>query len=331
MSDFFVELFHTRGKPSVQQAKKWINHALAQYHRPPMNKMSYQHYASVLDVLRGLTKEDKWKDHKTQGADSLTKDVVRKIFEAPLTDPETKELDLVRLRNKALAILMIANGWHVKEVLLLRDAGVTDIPAFQDRDGKIRPKMVFRGIKAKEPVNTKNVVGCGCRGEHYALNTNCFYNVVKWYKTMVEKSDEFFFRKGICKLAKSQRDTHLDEDGNLEGRRFFRSHPTKKDNKYYPHRNMGRHSINKVFEFWNVELGENGEKLLPGKKLTTDQARKTFCTFGHRHTAQQNTGGAFPLSVGGANGRDPPQRSQDVCRGKYFPIGPTSTIQPGTT
>ena len=63
MSDFFVELFTKRGKPSVQQARKWLNHCLAQYHKPPMNKMHYQHYASVLDVLRGMTKEEKWKSH----------------------------------------------------------------------------------------------------------------------------------------------------------------------------------------------------------------------------------------------------------------------------
>ena len=285
MSDFFIELFQARGKPSVQQARKWLNHCLAQYQKPPMNKMHYQHYASVLDVLRGLTKEDKWKDHKTKGADSFTKEVVRKIFEASVSDPETGELDLVRLRNKALAILMIANGWHVKEVMRLRDAGVKDFPAFQDRDGKIRPKIAFRGIKAKEPINTKNVIGCGCRGEHYALNTNCFYNVVKWYIIKKEQSDDHFFRKGICRLAKVQRDSHLDEDGNLVGRRFFRTHPTKKDTKHYPHRNMGRGAVNGVFEYWNVELGEGGKKMVPGKKLTTNQARKTFCTFGHKHTA----------------------------------------------
>ena len=36
---FFIELFETRGKPSVQQAHKWINHALAKYHRPPVNNV----------------------------------------------------------------------------------------------------------------------------------------------------------------------------------------------------------------------------------------------------------------------------------------------------
>ena len=287
MSDFFIELFHVRGKPSIQQAHKWLNHVLAQNKRPPVNKMHHQHYASVLDVLRGMTKEDKWKSHKSKGAESFTKEVVRKIFEAQLVDPKTQELSLVRLRNKALAILMIGNGWHVKEVLRLRDDGVEDFPNYTDRDGKIRPKMVFRGQKAKEPVLTKNTVGCGCRGRHTVVNTNCFYNVLSWYKKKKEQSDAEFVEKKMCKMAQSQRDTHLNEDGTLETRRFFRSHPTKKDKFNYPHRNMGRGAINDVFEFWNVELGENGDKMVPGEKLTTNQARKTFATFGYRHTAHK--------------------------------------------
>ena len=31
MEDFFVDLFEATGKPSVQQARKWVNHILAQY------------------------------------------------------------------------------------------------------------------------------------------------------------------------------------------------------------------------------------------------------------------------------------------------------------
>ena len=31
MEDFFIEVYETTGKPSVKQAHKWLNHALAQY------------------------------------------------------------------------------------------------------------------------------------------------------------------------------------------------------------------------------------------------------------------------------------------------------------
>ena len=283
MADFFIELFRIRGKPSVQQAHKWLNHALAQYHRPSVNSNNYQHYASVLDVLRGMSKDDKWKNHKTKGADALTKDAVKKIFEAAIHDPETKKLCLIRLRNKALAILMIGNGWHTAEVVRIFDGDVEDFPDYEDRDGHKRPKLVFRGRKCKEYVGTKNTIGCGCRGPHTCINTNCFYNCVKWYMTKKEQSDEHFAKVHLKKMSNSQRDGHLNDDGDLESRRFFRSHP-RKDKKHYPHRNMGRGQIQEVLEFWNKALGKNGQKMIPGVRLTTNQARKTFATFGHRYT-----------------------------------------------
>ena len=286
MEDFFIELFQIRGKPSVQQAHKWLNHALAQYHRPPVNKNNFQHYASVLDVLRGMSKDDKWKNHKTKGADALTKEAVKKIFEAPIHDPETKELCLVRLRNKALAILMIANGWHTVDVVRIFDGDVKDVSDYEDRDGNVRPKLVFRGRKCKEYIGTKNTIGCGCRGTHTSINTNCFYNVVKWYIKKKEQSDEHFVKQ-LPRMARSQRAGHLDKDGALEPRRFFRSHP-RKDKEHYPHRNMGRGQIQDVLEFWNKALGKNGAKMLP-ERLTTNQARKTFATFGHRYTTTNIT------------------------------------------
>ncbi len=280
MEDFFIEVFETRGKPSVQQAHKWINHALAQYHRPPVNKLHYEHYASVLDVLRGMSKQEKWKNHKTQGAPPLTKKAVKRIFEANIHDPATKELCLLRLRNKALAIMMIGNGWHTSDAYRIHDDDVEDLADHEDRDGVLRPKLIFRGRKCKEHVCTKNTISCGCRGSHTTVNTNCFYNVVKWYKTKKEQSDKHFFKVGIHRLSKKQRAAHLTADGKLARRRFFRSRPTQKDRTHYPHRNMGDGSIREVLQFWNEKLG------LSDKRLTTNQARKTFCTFGHRHTTQ---------------------------------------------
>ena len=45
---------------------------------------------------------------------------------------------------------------------------------------------------------------------------------------------------------------------------------------------MGTSAIQGVLEFWNKELQ------LSDDRLTTNQARKTFCTFGHRHTARSD-------------------------------------------
>ena len=80
---------------------------------------------------------------------------------------------------------------------------------------------------------------------------------------------------------------------------------------------MGRGQIQDVLEFWNKALGKNGQKMIPGVRLTTNQARKTFATFGHRYTTKIQ-GGAVPLPVGGANGRDSSQRPQPVCRDPKF-------------
>ena len=169
MEDFFIEVYETTGKPSVKQAHKWLNHALAQYQRPPVNKMNYEHYATVLDMLRGMSKDAKWKDHTTQGAPPLSKKTVKRIFEASVRDPETNELCLVRLRNKALAILMIANGWHTSDAYRLFDGDVEDHADYEDRDGVCRPKLVFRGRKCKEHVGTKNTIN------------QCFYYKVHVY------------------------------------------------------------------------------------------------------------------------------------------------------
>ena len=240
---------------------------------------SHQHYSSVLDLLKGISKEDKWKNHRSEGADALTKKQVKSIFEASLHDPEseTKSLCLVRLRNKALAILMIVNGWHTSDAMRVMDGDVVDHPGYRDRDKIHRPKMVFKGRKCKEHILTKNTVGCGCRGSHTDINTNCFYNILKWYKIKKEQSDKNFCEVAIKQMSKNQRHGHLTAEGDLKARRFFRSHP-KSDKTRYPHRNMGQSAIQGVLQFWNKKLG------LSDKPLTTNQARKTFCTFGHRHT-----------------------------------------------
>ena len=116
----------------------------------------------------------------------------------------------------------------------------------------------------------------------------------------------------MTQFSKKKRDKHMATDGSLKlaQRRFFRADPTKRHPTYYPHRGLGINKLRDVLQFWNEELK------LSDKRLTMNMARKTFCTFGHHHTAQQNTGGAFPLSVGGANGRDSPRQPQPVCR-KY--------------
>jgi hypothetical protein len=58
---------------------------------------------------------------------------MKQIFEAALNNPETQELSLVRLRNKALAVLLIVNGWHPIDAYRATDNTVEDHVDFKDR------------------------------------------------------------------------------------------------------------------------------------------------------------------------------------------------------
>ena len=46
----------------------------------------------------------------------------------------------------------------------------------------------------------------------------------------------------------------------------------------HAHRNMGVGLIRSIYEYWRPILG------LGNKRLTTDQARRTFCTLGNKYT-----------------------------------------------
>ena len=69
---FFVKCWEEGSKTGVLQARKWINHCLTKYGRPPLNKMARQHYASVLDTLTGMSKTEEWRDYVSEGAVSRT-------------------------------------------------------------------------------------------------------------------------------------------------------------------------------------------------------------------------------------------------------------------
>ena len=46
----------------------------------------------------------------------------------------------------------------------------------------------------------------------------------------------------------------------------------------HAHRNMGVGLIRSIYEYWRPILD------LGNKRLTTDQARRTFCTLGNKYT-----------------------------------------------
>ena len=277
MEDFLLDVWEHCEKPSVIQAKKWLNHALTHYGRPPLNRNHRQQYASVLELLAGMEKENAWKKYKTRGALPMKKEIVKQIFEAPLNNPETQELSLVRLRNKALSVLLIVNGWHPIDAYRVTDKTAKDHPDFKDRCGTHRPKFVFFGDHTKFPVPARNTVGCGCLHSHDPNSGRCFYNIIKWYATKKEESDKDFFENQLRHLSQEQRAPHLDKDGQLKKIRFFRG--AKENKPTFFHSDMGINSIRRVLQYWNVALELNQPK------LTTNQARKTFCTLSNNYTA----------------------------------------------
>ena len=326
LEEFFVQCWEDGSKPNVTQGRRYINHILTHHGQPPMNKMFRQKYASVLDVLAGLKREEKWRNHTSQGAKPLPLAYVKKILMAPVHD-EAGNINLLHLRNKTLAACLILCGWHQKDAYELMDKCVINLEDHHDRDGSHRPKFMFNNIFHNKRDHWKvcNTVGCGCKGCHQPKNSNCPYNLLLWYSQEKEECDDKL-RLRKTKLSRKERLKHFDERGHLTGRHFFRS-ITKAG---YEHRNMGQHGIRGVLEFFRPILG------LGDVKLTTDMARKTFCTLGVKYTGkltaemcrmtfctlgERYTGNKHPGALQdpgpAAHGRHPPQDSRpvpDLCR-----------------
>lgn len=96
---------------------------------------------------------------------------------------------MVALRNKAIACVMVIFGGHPKDMWRMHEAKVEIRADHIDREGHRRPKIIFRGVKCKEPhVPTVNVLDCGCSGHHNIGNEHCLYNVVSLYEYVMQKS-----------------------------------------------------------------------------------------------------------------------------------------------
>ena len=223
MEEFFVQCWEDGSKPNVTQGHRYINHALTHHKRPPLNRHHRQEYASVLDVLKGLEKEDAWRDHTSQGAKPLSKDNVKKLLLANIRSADGK-IDVRKLRNKALASLLILCGWHPKDAWRIMDKNVICLEDFRDSDGHLRPKFMFNDLSHNKLRKLKvfNTVGCGCKGSHHPKNDHCPFNVLKWYQDLKEGFDESLMDKKKS-LSRLERRRHFDERGNLSDRKFFRS------------------------------------------------------------------------------------------------------------
>ena len=223
MEEFFVQCWEDGSKPNVTQGRRYINHILGHYGLPSLNKHHRQNYASVLDVLEGLKKEGKWRDHQSKGANPLPKDTVKKILLAKVHDDDGK-IDLRKLRNKAVASGLILCGWHPKDVWDIKDKNVINLEDFHDRDGHLRPKFLFNDLShnKREQWKVSNTIGCGCKGAHHAQNIACPYNILLWYQQLKEEFDEALIKRK-SRMCRKERLRHFDENGHLKDRKFFRS------------------------------------------------------------------------------------------------------------
>ena len=123
------------------------------------------------------------------------------------------------------------------------------------------------------------------------LSENCFYNVVKWYSMVKAECDDKLKRSY---MRSAERPAHYDEQGRLLDKCFFRAMNHARDgcgqNRPHGHRNIGETTIQGTLEYWNQVLGltlgtvyekKHGEK---PHRLTTDMARRTFCTLAELDT-----------------------------------------------
>ena len=282
MEEFFCQCWEDGSKPTVTQGRRYLNHILTHHGRPPLNKHHRQLYASVMDVYKGLEREDEWRNYNGQGAKPLSKDNVKKLLLANIRGADGT-INVRKLRNKALSSALILCGWHPKDAWRIKDENVICLGDFRDSDGHLRPKFLFNDLCHNKLKKLKvfNTIGCGCKGSHHPKNDDCPFNILRWYQELKEENDERLMEKKKS-LSRLERRRHFDERGNLNERKFFRS-ITKEGgcgdwdtllSPPYQHRNMGIGAIRSVFEWWRpiLDLGPD--------PLTTDMARKTFVTFG---------------------------------------------------
>ena len=223
MEEFFVQCWDDGSKPNVTQGRRFINYILTHHGLPSLNKHHRQQYASVLDVLKGLEKEDAWRDHQSKGAKPMSRPMVKKILMAEVHDGDGK-IDLRKLRNKVLATALILCGWHPRDAWRIKDENVINLEDFHDRDGHHRPKFMFNELSHNKRQHWKvcNTIGCGCKRTHKPKNTACPYNILLWYQQTKEECDGRLMRRKT-KLCRAERLRHFDERGHLTDRRFFRS------------------------------------------------------------------------------------------------------------
>lgn len=190
-------------------------------------------------------------------------------------------IDCDDLRHKVIAYCYLHMGFHKVDIQRLEDSMLEDHPNYKHRYGQHKPKIVIRGIHNKRPnIKVRNVVACGCSGDHRSNNEFCEYAIWKGYMKIKQDCDDEYHRTNFLRMNTSRKKAHY-EDGIMGPERVLKElnfmRTVSKDKNKYHHQNMGIHEIGNGLEFWNRKLN-----LRPGVKITSDMARKTFCTLGEK-------------------------------------------------
>ena len=231
-------------------------------------------YPTTHSTLKGIKNSNRWRGNARAGARPLHPDEVRKIMQAPINN-------LDDLRHKITAHCFFHMGFHKIDIYRLRDSMLEDHPHYKHRDGLLKPKIIIRGIHNKRPgISVRNIVACGCDGNHKPDNAYCEYAIWKLYMKTKQRCDDEYQRDNFKRMNNTKKAAHfvggkMGDEGILKEINFLRDVNKTKD-KYF-HRNMGASEIANSLQYWNIKLS-----LRKDEKLTSDMARKTFCTLGEK-------------------------------------------------
>ena len=275
ISLYFTHLWrtHNPGKAQVSNGIRYINYALSQYQKQGISRRGARAtWPQTFATIQGIKKTALWRETGSDGAKPLTKEEVMKIMEAPIQN-------LNDLRHKVIAHCYLHMGYHKSDVQRLKYSMLEDHEAYRNRDGCLKPKIVIRGYHNKrKQMMIRNIVACGCSGNHNWTNSFCEYGLWKIYMKLTQKHDDENDASTFPRFNNQRKKKHF-VGGNIgKGRilkevNFLRRLSIAKNR--YLHQNMGLHEIGNSLEYWNAKLN-----LRPDERILSSMARKTFCTLG---------------------------------------------------
>lgn len=271
ISLFLTERWGMEGRGEIEVAQRYINYALSNYQRPNITTLGIRNlYPDTYKTLQGIKKSKRWVAASRNGARPLAKEEAKAIMLAPVND-------LDDLRHKVIASCFINMGFHGQDICRIKDENLEDQPRYKDRNGLHKPKIIINGVHTKRPnLRVRNIVACGCQGNHLPRNMNCEYAVWKKYITTKKNHDRNYKNENFKRYNNKRKATHFNGT-ELKEMIFMRR--ISKDKKTFLHQNMGKRAIANGLQYWSTRLGLRRPT---EEKMKGASGRKTFCTLGEK-------------------------------------------------